>query len=184
MPDPQTDLIDTNPAAPPLQAPLDDRDDTLLSVRLEAETASVRTAEPRADTKAGNLQSLCSGLLLAGLALLSSGKLPGPAAAAGWFAAALLGIAVALLTAAARPNLGGDFGFVRWARTASDQDLLDTVADELAVDSGGLTRHARQLRWLSRSLYGKFARIRTAQSLLVSALVLAAVAAALTALGR
>ena len=183
MPDPQTDLTETIPAAPPLQAPLDDR--TALSVRLEAGTASVRAAEPRADTKAGNLQSLCSGLLLAGLALLSSGKLTGPATAVGWVAAALLGVAVALLTAAARPNLGGDFGFVRWARTASDQDLLDTVTDELAVDNGGgLGPQARQLRWLSRSLYGKFARIRTAQSLLMTALVLAAVAAALTALGR
>lgn len=184
MPDQQTDLIETIPASPQLDALLDERDNILAGARLQAETAAVRAAEPRADTKAGNLQSLCSGLLLAGLALLSSGKLTGPAAAAGWAAAALLGVAVALLSAAARPNLGGDFGFVRWARTASDQDLLDTVADELAVDSGGLTRHARQLRWLSRSLYGKFARIRTAQSLLVSALVLAAVAAALTALGR
>ncbi|WP_433732552.1 Pycsar system effector family protein (plasmid) [Actinoplanes sp. CA-051413] len=185
MPDQRTDLIEPIPASPQLDALFDERDSILAGARLDAELHSVRAAEPRADTKAGNLQSLCSGLLLAGLALLSTGRLPGPAGAAGWVAAVLLGVAVALLTAAARPNLGGDFGFVRWARTASDQDLLDAVANEPAADSSGeLTRQAHQLRWLSRSLYGKFARIRTAQSLLVTALVLAALAAALTALGR
>ena len=186
MPDQPTNLTETIPATPRLDVLLDERDHILAGARLQAENAAVRAAEPRADTKAGNLQSLCSGLLLAGLALLSSGKLTGPAAAAGWAAAVLLGLAVALLTAAARPNLGGGFGFVRWARMTDEQDLLDTVAEELAVDNGdgGLARQARQLRWLSRSLYSKFARIRTAQSLLVAALAVAAAAAALTAMGR
>lgn len=179
------ELIDTIPASLQLDALLDERDSILAGARLQAEITAVRAAEPRAETKAGNLQSLCSGLLLAGLALLSAGRLPGPAAAAGWVAAVLLGAAVALLSAAARPNLGGDFGFVRWARTVSDQDLLDAVADAPDADSSDdHARQARQLRWLSRSLYGKFARIRAAQSLLVTALAVAALAAALTATGR
>lgn len=186
MHDQQHTLIATIPASPELDALLDERDSILIAARLDAELASVRAAEPRADTKAGNLQSLCSGLLLAGLALLSSGKLTGPATTAGWIAAALLGVAVALLTAAARPNLGNStFGFVRWARMANDQDLLDAVTDEPAADSiDELTQQARQLRWLSRSLHTKFSRIRTAQSLLVTALTVAAIAAALTAMGR
>lgn len=177
--------IDTIPASPQLDALLDERDSILIGVRLDAELAAVRAAEPRADTKAGNLQSLCSGLLLAGLALLSAGRLPGPAVVAGWVAAMLLGVAVALLSAAVRPNLAGNFGFVRWARLGGDQELLDAVAGETSTDGGDCTaRQARQLRWLSRSLYGKFARIRAAQSLLVTALAVAALAAALTATGR
>jgi len=185
MHDQQHDPIATIPASPQLDALLDERDRILIDARLDAELAAVRAAEPRADTKAGNLQSLCSGLLLAGLALLSSGKLSGPAAAVGWPAAGLLGVAVVLSSAATRPNLGGNFGFVRWARISSDQDLIAAVAGEPDADSiGGCTRRARQLRWLSRSLYGKFARIRTAQSLLVAALAVAALAAALTAMAR
>lgn len=181
MHDSQNDLIEGIPASPQLDALLDERDHILLGARLNAELAAVRAAEPRADTKAGNLQSLCSGLLLAGLALLSTGRLPGPAAAAGWAAAALLGLAVALLSAASRPNLGANFGFVRWARTPGEQELLDAVAAESDTDCAA---RAGQLLWLSRSLHGKFTRIRTAQSLLVTALAVAAVAAALTALGR
>src|SRR5689334_1938046 len=155
MPDQKTHLIEAIPASPPVDVLLDERDHILISVQLQAETAAVRATEPRADTKAGNLQSLCSGLLLAGLALLSTGRLPGPAAAAGWTAAALLGLAVALLTAAARPNLGGNFGFVRWARTTSDQALLDAITDQPDPDSDAdHARQAHQLRWLSQSLYG------------------------------
>jgi hypothetical protein len=185
MPDQQTDLIETIPASPELDALLDERDSILIAARLDAELAAVRAAEPRADTKAGQLQQLCSGLLLAGLALLSSGKLSGPAAAFGWAGAALLGAAVVLLTAAVRPNLAGNFGFVRWARLRGDQELLDSVAGETSAEGGDCTaRQARQLRWLSRSLYGKFSRIRAAQTLLVAALAVAALAAAITATGR
>jgi hypothetical protein len=169
----------------PLEPLLDERDTILtgVSLRLGAELAAVRATEPRADTKAGQLQQLCSGLLLAGLALLSSGRLPGRAAVAGWAAAALLIAAVALLSTATRPHLGGRFGFVRWARLADDQDLIAEVAGDTDPDAD-CTRQAQQLRWLSRSLYGKFCRIRTAQSLFVSALAAAALAAALTAIGR
>jgi len=183
MHDPQNNVIAINPA-PPLQAQLDDHDSVLIS-RLDAEIAAVRAAEPRTDTKAGGLQQLCSGLLLAGLALLSSGKLHGPAAAAGWTAAGLLLAAVVLLSIAGRPNLGGNFGFVRWARMRDDQDLLDAISAETDTDiTADCLRRAGQVRWLSRSVHSKFARIRTAQSLLVAALMVAAAAAALTALGR
>jgi hypothetical protein len=180
------DSTETIPASPQLEQLLDERDTILTGVadRLGAELAAVRATEPRADTKAGQLQQLCSGLLLAGLALLSSGRLPGPAAVAGWAAAGLLIAAVALLSTATRPNLGrGDFGFVRWARLADDQDLIADVAGDTDPDVD-CVRQARQLRWLSRSLYGKFCRIRTAQTLFVTALAAAALAAALTAIGR
>jgi amino acid transporter len=186
MHDNRLDLAGTIPASPQLEQLLDERDTILtgVAVRLGAELAAVRATEPRADTKAGQLQQLCSGLLLAGLALLSSGKLPGPAAVFGWAAAALLIAAVTLLSTATRPNLGGGrFGFVRWARLADDQDLIAEVAGETDLDAD-CTRQAQQLRWLSRSLYGKFCRIRTAQTLFVTALAAAAIAAALTAIGR
>jgi hypothetical protein len=170
--------------APPTMDELQQqRDHILISARLTAETQQLRATEPRADTKAGQLQQLCSGLLLAGLALLSTGKLPGPAAACGATAAGLLIIAVVLLSAATRPHLGGNFGFVRWARTGTDRDVLDALAATSGTDDGQLEQ-ARQLRWLSRSLYAKFARIRLAQTLLVAAFALAAAAAALTAWTR
>jgi len=185
MHDQQASTVDPIPGSPQLEQSRAERDNILISVRLDSEMQAVRSAEPRVDTKAGNLQSLCSGLLLAGLALLGSGKLSGQAAVPGWTAAGLLGTAVLLLSAATRPNLGGNFGFVRWARLSSDQDLIAAIADEPDADSiGDCTQRARHLRWLSRSLYGKFSRIRTAQSLLVAALAAAAIAAGLTAMGR
>ena len=182
-----TDPTTTSPdryalcADPVMDALLDERDHILLADRLAGETAAVRSIEARVDTKANSLLTLCSGLLVAGLALLSSGKLPGPAAGAGWAGAAVIGAAVVLLTMALRPNLGGDFGFVRWARTTGGQDVLDVLAAE---PDHGQAAKAAQLVWLSQSLYRKFARIRTAQTLLVTALALAATAAALTALAR
>jgi Family of unknown function (DUF5706) len=179
------DRTETIPASLQLEQPPGERDTLLTGVagRLADELAAVRATEPRADTKAGQLQQLCSGLLLAGLALLSSGRLPGPAALCGWTAAGLLIAAVTLLSVATRPNLRGHFGFVRWARLADDQDLIAALAGETDPDADR-ARQAQQLRWLSRSLYGKFCRIRTAQTLFVTALAAAAIAAALTATGR
>ncbi|OJF14493.1 hypothetical protein BG844_09550 [Couchioplanes caeruleus subsp. caeruleus] len=146
-----------------------------MAVRLDTETATVRGIEARVDTKAGTLMALTSGLLVAGLALLGAGKLPGPAALVGWIAAGLLGAAVVLLSAAVRPNLGGSHGFVRWAFAASGRDVLAALSVEQQSPSHIHLAGAEQLHWLSRSLHRKFARIRTAQTLL---------AAVLAALGR
>jgi hypothetical protein len=157
--------------------------DLVIADRLAAELAAIREAEPRTDTKAGNLQQLCSGLLLAGLALLGSGTMPAPAAALGWAAAGLLGGAIVLLSAATRPNLRGNFGFVRWAQLPNDHALITAIAAE-AGPGVAHTGKARQVRWLSRSLHGKFTRIRAAHTLFTAALAVAALAAALTAIGR
>lgn len=182
MHDPLGRTVEAIPASPQMQQLLDESDDVLLAARLDTENQAVRAAEPRADTKAGNLLALCSGLLIAGLALLGSGKLPGPAAAAGWAAAGLLGAAVVLLSLAIRPNLDGGFGFMRWAELSSGQQLLDALAGEPA--DGDRIRQARQVIWLSRSVRGKFCRVRAAQTLLMSALAVTALTAALAALGR
>lgn len=182
MHDLQAGAVEANPAPPQIERPLDKRDDILTTARLDTELQALRAAEPRVDTKAGNLQQLCSGLLIAGLALLGSGKLPGPAAAAGWAAAGLLGAAVVMLSLAIRPNLRGNFGFVRWAAATSDRQLLADLAAEPA--DSDCVRQAGQLRFLSQSLLGKFSRVRTAQTLLMTALAVAALAAALAAMGR
>lgn len=166
---------------PPVYQPVDEHD---LAVRLDAETATVRGIEARVDTKAGTLLALTSGLLVAGLALLGAGKLPGLAALVGWIAVALLGTAVVLLTAAVRPNLGGTHGFVRWAFAAGGRDVLAALSVEQQSSSRTQLACAEQLHWLSRSVHRKFRRIRTAQSLLVAALAVAGLAAGLAALGR
>lgn len=173
-----------NPS-PALDRLVDESDTILLGVRLDTETATVRAIESRVDAKAGAFLSLASGLLLAGLALLAAGRLHGPAAIAGWAAAATVGAAVLLLTAALRPNLAHPSGFVRWSATRTGKDLLDVLAAEQDETSEqACADRAGQLRWLSRSVHTKFSRIRTAQTLLVAGLAIAAAAAALTALGR
>jgi hypothetical protein len=179
MHDRHDELLEPLAASPALEELLEERDHILIGVRLNAETQLVRASEPRADTKAGNFLSLTSGLLVAGLALLGAGRLHGPGAVCGWTAVGLVGAVVLLLSAALRPNLGGDFGFVRWSRARSDREVLDALAAG-ADSTGDCTEQARQLRWLSRSLYVKFARIRLAQTLLVAAFAPAAAAAALT----
>jgi hypothetical protein len=181
---PSRETFALNPS-PALNQLVDESDSILLGVRLDTETATVRAIESRVDAKAGAFLSLASGLLLAGLALLAAGRLHGPAAVAGWTAAATVGAAVLLLTTALRPNLTGNFGFVRWAGTRTGQDLLDALAAEQdATSEQTCAERAGQLRWLSRSVHTKFSRIRTAQTLLVAGLATAAAAAALTALGR
>src|SRR5688500_13396149 len=104
--------------------------DALISVRLDAEMGAVRAQEPRADAKATSLLTLCSGLLVAGLALLVAGRLSGVAAVFGWTAAGLIAAAVVLLTAALRPNLRGNFGFVRWARISNGREIVKALAAE------------------------------------------------------
>jgi hypothetical protein len=154
-------------------------DPFLTGVQLDAEITALRADQPRADTKAGSLLQLTTALFAAGLALVLSGRLHIPAGVRGWVLA-LLGVAmvlllaaIVLLTMALRPNLGGDFGFVRWARATGDQQVLDAVA---ADSTGDCTRKVRQLRSLSTALCTKFTRIRAAQTLLVLALAVAAAA--------
>ena len=184
MPDPTAVATAPIAASPELDKLLQQADE-VLAVRLTAEIDTVRAMEPRADTKADSLLRLCLGLLAAGLALLGSGKLPGPAAVAGWVAAALLGIAVVLLTTALRPDLGAaGFGFVHWARLSRPEEVAAAVAEQATDGDTGYARQAQELTWRSRSVLAKFTRIRTAQTLLVTALAVAVTAAALSALGR
>lgn len=168
-------------AAVPTAMPEPETGDVMVDVALADEIAGVRTLEPRADAKAGQLLSLTSGLLVAGTAALFSGKLTGLAVVGAGLAELLLLAAAILLTAAMRPALGGDFGFPRWARTADAGEILTALAS--ARTTGG-TGRAQQLLWLSKSLHRKFTRIRTAQTLTVAALAVAAITALLTVAGR
>lgn len=166
----------TAPAAP--TEPKPETGDVMVDVALADEIAGVRTLEPRADAKAGQLLQLTSGLLVAGTAALFSGKLTGLAAIGAGLAELLLLTAAILLTAAMRPSLGGDFGFPRWARTRNASEILTALASSRTT---GGTGRAQQLRWLSKSLHRKFGRIRLAQTLVVTALTVAAASAIITA---
>jgi hypothetical protein len=160
-------------------------DEVLLAARLEDELRVLRLAEPRADAKANSLLSLASALLVAALAVVGSGKLPGLATAAAATGAGLLAAAVLLLTLALRPTLGGNFGFPRWARTVSNAEVLDALAGAPAPGSrAALIEQARQLRLLSIPLHRKFGRMATAHTLTGLALAAGVVTAALSALGR
>lgn len=171
-----------------LQACLDAMDSTLghrdrpaIRARLEGELATVRAELVRADAKASTLLGLAGVLLGGGLAVLTGAGLPGPAAVAAWSGAAVLLLAaVVLLASAVRPNLSGHFGFVRWAASAHPVDVVAELSDA----AGPLVEHAGQLRWLSRALHAKYARVRHAVHLLLCGLAGAAVAAALTAWTR
>jgi ADP-ribose pyrophosphatase len=183
LPGPDPAIVAT--AAPATQQPdvmtETEADDVLVDVALADELAGLRAIEPRADTKAGQLLSLTSGLLVAGMAAFFSGKLTSLTAVAGaGLAQALLLTAAVLLTAAMRPQLGGNFGFPRWARAASDAEVLAALAAARATNAG----KTGQLRWLSRSLHRKFTRIRSAHTLIVAALIIAAITAALAMAGR
>lgn len=156
-----------------------------ITALLDSELATVRAMEPRSDTKAGTLTGLAMGLFIAGLTLLAPNKLPLAATTVGCVAEALVGAAVLLLTGALRPNMGALFGFVRWARTGSRQEIVAAIAAAPPADSDDAhDEKAGQLHWLSRSLLTKFQRLRTAQTLIVAALAAAAIAAALSAMGR
>ena len=172
-----------HPVTPALAAnPLAEADLILTGTALDEELAAARAAEPRVDTKAGHLQSLAAGLALAGLALLAPGKLPPAATALAWLAVAVDGAALAVVTYALRPRLDGDHGFPRWARTAP-ADMIAALAQRHGQDAGCADK-TRRLHWLSRTLVAKFRRLTWAQNLIIAAMVLAAAAAALAAMGR
>lgn len=168
-----TDLVDLSAVG----------DRAAIGRHLDAETATVRVLEPRADAKAGTMLSLSTALLAAALAPLFTGKLSTGAAVAVGVAACLLGGAVALVMAVLRPNVGGNFGFSRWARM-SPRDLLADLAGMPDEDSvAELAERARQLVWLTVRLERKFARLRAAQVLVGAALAAGMVAAGLAAAG-
>ena len=146
--------------------------------RLDGELRAVRAELLRVDTKANSLLALAGVLLGASVAVLvSSRNLPAAAAAVAWVAVGAVIAAVVLLAHAMRPNLSGDFGFVRWARMAGGRQLLDDLA---ATDRTGdpLLTRADELRWLARALLDKYVAVRHAVHLLVAGLTLAAIAAA------
>jgi hypothetical protein len=157
-------------SAPPAAGPLD-----LASARITAETAVIRSIEPRADAQATGLLNHTSTLLAAGLALLAAGRLHGPAA---WTAVGLLFGAVGLLFGALKPRLGGRFGFVRWAQISDARQLVTTLtAEPEPTSAAGCTEQARQMQWLSRSLRRKFRLVQAAQTLLILALTAGVIAA-------
>lgn len=148
--------------------------------RLDKELATVRTELGRADSKAGALLGLCTGVLGVGIAVLAAGGHPPQAAVAGWTGALAVGGAVVLLVLAGRPRLGGRFGFCRWA-TASPHEVLSALA---GGDRAVQRARAEELIWLSRAVSAKYGQVRAAGSLLLLGLGWGAVAAALSALLR
>jgi hypothetical protein len=151
--------------------------------RLDAETATVRGELLRVDAKANSLLAIAGVLLAGGLTVLGSGKLPAPAAVIGWVAVTVVGAAVVLLAAAIRPNLGGDFGFVCWARMSGGRQVLDDLIGERSTVNP-LERMAGDLHWLSRALHGKYVAIRRSVTLLVAGLGIGAAAAAVSMWAR
>jgi hypothetical protein len=92
----------------------------------------------------------------------------------------MLGIAVALLGAVARPRLDPHHGFVRWARR-SEQDLLDDST--AAAWPARLAARTRQLIWVSHVLLSEYTLVRRAFPLIIAGLVLAGIAAAIATWG-
>lgn len=142
--------------------------------------AEVQAQISRADTKASILTGLSLAALTGGTALTTKTGLHSLASAAAILTAVLTGAALVLLGTAIRPNLRGNHGFVRWARTPietlryelSDADTYCKQLDQL-----------RNLRLLAQSAQRKYLRIRLAVDLLGAALAAAAITAALTGLG-
>ncbi len=133
--------------------------------------ADVRAELGRVDGKAFGLLALAGTALSAGLAVVGTGQLHGPARAAGTVAGALVLASVAALADAIRPRLGGRYGFMAWARAQS----LDEVLSHFAA--GGIERQAHELRALSRSVRGKYRRIQAGLGLLGGGVVAAIVTA-------
>lgn len=171
------DLVSA-PAAPA------DYDDVLLSVRLDDAIAQVRAELPRAEAQATSTLKLCSGLTVAGLALLTTGRLHGAAAGWGWTAIALLGTAILSCLATLRPRLGSRggarFGFLRWAGRTGEQ-VVDELLRAPATDSAeeNLAK-AHTVAWLAAAARRKFRAVQTAQALLLLALAAGVVAACTT----
>jgi hypothetical protein len=164
-------------AAAPFAAP-DDAGRRRARATIDAGLPSVRAGLERVDAKANPLLAFAGVLLGAGLTVLGTGKLTGPAVIAGWVVVLLIGAAVVLLAAAVRPQLGGDFGFCRWARAAGGRELLDELTADTATDP--LLDDTAELHWLSRALRTKYSQVRYAVHLTVAGLATAALAAALT----
>lgn len=155
-----------------------------VGAELDAELSKVNVGLGRADTKAAMLLATAGVLLGGGLAVLSSNTthLPTPAVPVAWTAIGLVALAVERLAAACRPRLGGDFGFMHWARplTTTGADVLAELAGTDPTDR--LVRHATELAGLARTLRSKYQAVRTAVWLLMTGLGTATVAAILTAL--
>jgi hypothetical protein len=165
----RTDLL----CAPPAAAdPLE-----VASARITAETAIIRSIEPRADAQATGLFNHTATLLAAGLALVAAGRWHGPAA---WTAVALLCGAVLLLGTALKSRFRGNVGFVRWAQLRPEQFVDALTAGPGFLSAAGCTEQAQQLQWLSRSLRRRFQLVHAARALLMLALT----AAVLSAIGR
>lgn len=142
-------------------------------------TADVRAELARVDTKASTLLTLAGTALTVGLAVLARAGLPSAAAFTGWVTVSVIGAAVAVLAAAVRPALRGDYGFMRYAHTTAG-DVMTEFADagqarRCAVDAHGLV-------WLSKATHRKYRRVRTAVDLLMAGLAGTAVTAVLAAL--
>lgn len=155
---------------------LGDRD---VRVRLAAEVATTRAELSRMDAKTNTLLAVCGILLGAAVTVLGKAGMPGPAATAGWAAAAAVAVALVLLLLAVRPNLTGNFGFVRWATAGSGQGVLDAI--DATLDNRD---RADELHRLAVLLHGKYRTVRHAATLLIGGLGLGAVTAALAVWAR
>jgi hypothetical protein len=136
---------------------------------LDAACAAVAGEISRTDGKASLLLAF-NGAVLAGLASVADQDLPPVTKACGALAAAALVAAAALLLLAVRPRLRGtdQASFPHWAH------LSDS---EIRASMDGDSRPAR-IRVLSAIAVGKFAQLRRAVDLSLTAVVLLAPAAA------
>ncbi|EEP73485.1 hypothetical protein MCAG_03812 [Micromonospora sp. ATCC 39149] len=135
----------------------------------------VRTELGRVDAKAFGLLALAGTALSAGLAVIASGQLHGPARATGTVAGVLVVASVAALADAIRPRLAGRYGFMAWAQARSAADVLTYFG------AGDHERQAYELRALSRSVRSKYRRIQLGLALLGGGVVAAIVTAYLHA---
>ncbi|MFY1589017.1 Pycsar system effector family protein [Micromonospora sp. WMMD734] len=131
----------------------------------------VRAELARVDGKGFALLALAGTALSAGLAVVGTGQLHGPARTAAVVAGLLILASVAALADAIRPRLTGRYGFMAWAAAGT----LDEVLAHFAA--GGTERQAHELRALSRSVRGKYRRIQLGLALLGGGLVAAIVTA-------
>ncbi|WDZ87174.1 Pycsar system effector family protein [Micromonospora cathayae] len=138
--------------------------------RMDQALTHIRTELGRVDGKAFGLLGLASAGLTAGLAVVGTGRLTGPAAATGWTAVVLLVAGVVALGDAVRPRLAGRYGFMEWA-DSEPGTLPDLVADDTHRDT--------ELRGQARGARTKYRRIQLGMVFLASALLAAIVTAIL-----
>lgn len=101
-----------------------------------------------------------------------TGPLVGPALAVAVLVAFEICVALLLLGAAIRPDLRGNFGFVRWASARSVDDLRQDMFDTAP------NRDCTEQLWLrARSVQRKYRRVRLAVDILGLALATTVVAA-------